>query len=188
MKAMDLRLARSSSEAYLYMARQPCEGCGSAGLVADRSASEIVDDVLARRYWGACGQCGAAREFVFRVPDEPSAAVAGDQGFGDSRPSELLDPGEWLEIADALLARIPVSPAGLTDAQRREAYADLDAGAAALEEVLKFVPAGAASVSPFAFWTERGRRFSLDARWRFDTERLRDSLAEVRAAQRDFAS
>jgi hypothetical protein len=87
-------------------------------------------------------------------------------------------------MADGILARIPESPAGLTDAQRRAAYADLDAGAAALEEVLKFVPAGADAVSPFAFWTERGRRFSLDSRWRFNAEGLRDSLAQVRAAQR----
>ncbi|GAA4512045.1 hypothetical protein GCM10023191_077110 [Actinoallomurus oryzae] len=184
---MGLRLARSSSEAYLYMARQPCEACGTAGFHPARSASEIVEDTLARRYEGACERCGASREFVFRVPDEPFAPVTAEQGFGDSRPSELLDPGEWLEMADGILAAIPVSPAGLTDAQRREAYADLDAGAAALEEVLKFVPAGADSVSPFAFWTERGRRISLDSRWRFNAEGLRDSLSKVRAAQRSFA-
>lgn len=184
---MSLRLARSSSEAYLYMARRPCEHCGTADFLPDRSASEIVGDVLARRYEGACKQCGTPREFVFRVPDEPSAPVTAERGFGDSRPSELLDPGEWLEMADAILAAIPVSPAGLTDAQRREAYADLDAGAAALEEVLKFVRDGDDSVSPFAFWTERGRRFSLDSRWRFNAERLRGSLANVRTTQQTFA-
>ncbi|GLY83234.1 hypothetical protein [Actinoallomurus iriomotensis] len=184
---MRLRLARSAPEAYLYMARQPCEACGMTGFQSERSASEIVDGTLTRRYEGACGRCGAVREFVFRVPDEGLAAVTPEQGFGDSRPSELLDPGEWLEMADGILARIPESPAGLTDAQRRAAYADLDAGAAALEEVLKFVPAGADAVSPFAFWTERGRRFSLDSRWRFNAEGLRDSLAQVRAAQRSFS-
>jgi hypothetical protein len=184
---MGFRLARSTAEAYLYMARQPCEACGTTGFLSARSASEIVDGVLTRRYEGTCERCGAAREFVFRVPDGPSAAVTVEQGFGDSRPSELLDPGEWLEMADGILAAIPASPVGLTDAQRREAYADLEAGAAALEEVLKFVPAGADSVSPFAFWTERGRRFSLDSRWRFNAEGLRDSLAQVRAAQQSFS-
>ncbi|CNE56597.1 Uncharacterised protein [Mycobacterium tuberculosis] len=182
-----LRLARSSAEAQLYMFRQPCGTCGTTGFLWDRSSSEIIDDVPARRYEGACEQCGAAREFVFRVPDDPSAPVTPEQGFGDSGPSELLDPGEWLEIADALLARIPVSAAGLSDAERREAYANLDAGATALEEVLKFLRPGADSVSPFAFWTERGRRFGLDSRWRFEAERLRDGLANVRAAQREFA-
>ncbi|MFB9833647.1 hypothetical protein [Actinoallomurus acaciae] len=157
------------------------------GFLPERSASEIVDDALTRRYEGACGHCGTSRGFVFRVPDAPFDSVDVGPGFGDDRPSELLDPGEWLEMADAILARIPESPAGLTDAQRREAYADLDAGAAALEEVLKFVRDGADSVSPFSFWTERGRRFSLDSRWRFDAERLRDGLANVRAAQQRFS-
>lgn len=181
------RLARSSSEAHLYMARQPCGACGTTRFLPDRSASEIAGEVRTRRYEGACEGCGAAREFVFRMPDDPSAWVTAGEGFGDSRPSELLDPGEWLEMADGLLARIPVSPAGLTDAQRRDAYADLEAGAMALEEVLKFVREGADEVSPFAFWTERGRRFSLDSRWRFDAEGLRGSLASVRAAQQEFA-
>jgi hypothetical protein len=184
---MSLRLARTNSEAYLYMSRQPCETCGVSGFQPERSASETVDGVLARRYMGACPSCGLWREFVFRVPDNPSVPVDDGRSFGDERPSELLDPGEWLELSDAMLTEVPDSPVGLTDAQRRAAYGALEAGIAALEEVRKFVRPGADSVSPFAFWTERGRRLSLDSRWRFDAERLRGTLENARAALAGFA-
>lgn len=184
---MSLRLARTASEAYLYMARQPCEHCGAGGFEPERSASEVVDGTLARRYSGACPSCGMWREFVFRVPDDASAPLDDGSSFGDSTPSELLDPGEWLELADAMFAQVPDSPVGLTDEQRREAYGALSAGVAALAEVVKFIRPGADSVSPFAFWTERGRRLSLDSRWRFDAERLRGDLADARAVLSGFA-
>lgn len=184
---MGLRLARTSSEAYLYLSRQPCESCGAAGFVPHRSASEVVDGVLTRRYMGACPSCGGWRDFAFRVPDDPSVPLDDGRSFGDETPSELLDPGEWLELADAMFEQVPGSPVGLTEAERREAWAVLDAGISALREVIKFIRPGADTVSPFAFWTERGRLFSLDYRWRFDAERLRGDLADARSVSARFA-
>ena len=61
---------------------------------------------------------------MFRLPDEILLPV-GPLRYGDHRPSELLDPGEWVEVSDA-----------------RARQGDLPVAIAALEEALKFIPAG----------------------------------------------
>jgi hypothetical protein len=119
------RLARTPLEAHLYVDLRPCD-CGETRFERAATVVQLPDGDLGRRYAGDCAGCGRAREFVFRLPDEPLAEPA---GFGGSEPSHLLDPGEWLWVAE-----------------RFAAGGRLAAAADAVEEVLKFAPPGAVEV------------------------------------------
>jgi hypothetical protein len=124
--------ARTNSEAHLYMDLHPC-ACG--GIAFDRHSAVITDgDALCSRYSGACKACGARREFVFELPETFRAIRHDHVEFGGADPSRLLDPGEWMAVADQRAKRNPGT---------RE---DLDIARAAVEEVLKFAPAGAERV------------------------------------------
>ncbi|SCL21501.1 hypothetical protein GA0070616_2319 [Micromonospora nigra] len=164
---MILPPSRSIAEAHLYMDLRPCR-CGQARF-ARRSAVVALDDGdLASRYSGECDGCGQHREFTFRLPAEP---VAGPQGmrYGGDAPSQLIDPGEWLTVAEAY-ARSVTAPV-------QQAEPDLLRAIAALDEVMKFIPHGEDAVPVHAF-TDRGRDVQLREPGRF----RRDRLAAVRAA------
>ncbi|MEO3744023.1 hypothetical protein [Plantactinospora sp. B5E13] len=168
---MTLRLARTSAEAYLYMELHPCDVCGEADFEPDNAVVSAEED-LASRYTGACPSCGTEREFMFRIPQQPSLPDPEEPQFGADRPSELLDPGEWLWVADLIARSVPADPAGLSVQQRRDARVDLRGAAAAVGEVLKFVPPGAEAVPPEAFRTDRGREVYQAEPGRFRTARL----------------
>lgn len=176
--AASLPVMRTVDEADLYFDLHGCPRCGSvdtswnSGLVAG-------DGGLARRYSGSCGECGLEREFVFGVP-EPALVppVAARVFFGADEPSQVLDAGEWLWVADLVASRTPEDPAGAAHA--------LAVAAAAVEEIMKFAPDGADRVPEDAFWSVRGRRVRAEDPGRFEVDRLavvRDSyhaqLAEL---------
>ena len=105
--------------------------------------------------------------------------------FGDDRPSELLDPGEWLAVADAYASTGPADTSQLDPESARRLDADLATAVAALDEVLKFVPAGADAVPVEAFWSDRGRAVHAAEPGRFRAIRLRavrDAYADLRPA------
>ncbi|ASW58066.1 hypothetical protein [Plantactinospora sp. KBS50] len=149
-------LARTSAEAHLYMDLHPCQ-CGAGGFARDSAVIALADGDLASRYTGDCGGCGRPREFLFRLPAETMIPAAGRFSYGDTRASELLDPGEWLWVADAYAGTAPADPADLPAEQRVRAGAALHRAAAAVDEVLKFVPAGADEAPTAAVTSERGR-------------------------------
>jgi hypothetical protein len=153
-------LARTSAEAHLYMDFTPCEACGYLGF-SGTHASMLVDGRVQSRYEGLCPRCGTERRFVFRVPDELRLPRQHEIEFGDRVPSELLDPGEWLVIADLASRRAPAP-----DAQ------DLQLAAAAIDEVVKFIPEGADAVPPEAFRTDTGRGRYAKEPGRFRRRRL----------------
>jgi len=157
--------ARTRDEAQLYLDLHPCERCGSID-VAWESALVSAEGALARSYFGRCPGCGVEREVVFRLPDVRTQKNAADLvHFGGPEPSELLDPGEWLWVADLSAANVPVD--GGLAARRALAIA-----AAAMDEILKFVPPGADRVPAAAFWSERGLRLRDQEPGRFRRERL----------------
>ncbi|HEY0992266.1 MAG TPA: hypothetical protein VGD80_34680 [Kofleriaceae bacterium] len=158
--------ARTNSEAHLYMDLNPC-GCG--GIDFERHSAVITEgDALCSRYSGACKSCGARREFVFELP-ETFRPIRGDHiEFGGDDPSRLLDPGEWLAVAEFHARRNP----GTRD--------DLDIARAAVEEVLKFAPAGAERVPDDAFRSERGRAVRDREPGRFRRARLEAVLGAYR--------
>lgn len=157
--------ARTNAEAHLYMDLRPCS-CGAPDF--DRKSTVITDGgVLCSRYAGPCRSCGAAREFVFELPD-PIRPIRDEIELGGSDPSRLLDAGEWLAVADAHARRQPGT--------RR----DLDTARAAIEEVLKLVPAGAERVPDDAFTTAHGRAVRDAEPGRFRRVRLEAVLGAYR--------
>lgn len=162
---MDLKLARTRDEALLYLDLHPCERCGSVE-VAWETALVSADGELGRSYHGRCADCGNEREYVFRVPEPRSVPLSGGPVvFGGGTPSELLDAGEWLWVSDLTAGDVPVD-------DLEEARRTLGIAAAAIDEALKFVPAGAAAVPAAALWSDRGREVYAADPGRFERERL----------------
>jgi hypothetical protein len=158
----------------LYMQLHPCEQCGSRD--AEWSNALTSDEgEPARRYWTDCPGCGTRREFVFRLPERPLLPPPhGPIVLGGDEPSQLLDAGEWLWLAD-LCARAAV-PVRVEDGGRPQfddaGRESLELAVAAMNEVLKFIPEDGESVPPTGFWTDRGREVRQSEPGRFRRERL----------------
>jgi hypothetical protein len=106
--------------------------------------------------------------------------VRGWPTFGGPEPSELLDAGQWLQVADSAVAVVPTDPV--------EAGKVLAVAQAAIAEVIKFVPAGADAVPEDEFWTPEGQAVREAEPGRFRLERLliaRDTYHELGWELRD---
>jgi hypothetical protein len=174
------RLARSVEEAYLYLDLHPCP-CGGDDARRD-SAVRVVDEQWTTRYTCVCAACGAARAVDFREPGTPVRPPAGGWA-ADPTPSELVDAGQWLWVSDTF-GSVPADPDGLTAEQVGQARQDLALAAAALDEVLKFVPDGLDEVPGAGFWTEQGEQLWGAQRHRF----TRQSLEHTRDSYRALAA
>jgi hypothetical protein len=137
---------------------------------------------LASRYRGRCPSCDTEREFVFRIPEDVLFPPEDRIRYGDDRPSELIDAGEWVWLADYITTRIPADPAEIPAEDRARVRYDLTAAVAAMEEALKFVPAGADRLPPDALWTDRGREVYQARPSRF----IRGVLGAVRDAYQEL--
>jgi hypothetical protein len=171
---MALPVARTRDEAHLYLDLRPCD-CGSVETEWE-SGVVAVDAALAIAYSGTCSACGNAREFVFALP-EHEVPPEEFPTFGGPEPSQLLDAGEWLWVADLTAGNVPPGDA---DAARQA----LTIARAAVEEVLKFIPDGQDDLPDQAFWSERGARVREEEPRRFGRERL----MIVRDTYRDLAA
>ncbi|MEH1130500.1 hypothetical protein [Micromonospora sp. CPCC 206061] len=178
---MALLLERSVEEAHLYMAMHPCDVCGESEFEC-RSAVIMAEGDLASRYEGECDGCGTAREFVFRLPE--TVSLPGQRlRFGGPEPSELLDAGEWLWVAGNFAAIEPLGDlAELTVEDLAAARADLGGAVAAMDEVLKFLPAGAEEPPDEAFWSEHGKRVRAERPGDLRRERLEARRAKYEEA------
>jgi hypothetical protein len=164
-------LARTVAEAHLYMELNPCEVCGEQRF-EPTAAVILVDGELCSRYTGECPQCGTIREFTFRLPDETPIPNEAEPSFGSGQPSELLDAGEWLWVADQIARRVPAEPDGMSADERWQAGLDVRTAAAAIAEARRFVPAGADAVPAGSLRSARGREVYAAEPGRFDVERL----------------
>lgn len=179
---MALPLARTNAEAHLFMDLRPCR-CGEVTFDRQSVVVEAEGD-LASHYSGPCARCGVPREFLFRLPEHILVPAADEVRFGGDDPSELLDPGEWLWVADAYAGRGPAEISQLGDDERSAAREDLATAAAAMEEVLKFIPPGADAVPTSGFWSDRGRAVHASEPGRFRRSRLeavRDTYRQLLA-------
>ena len=182
---MALPVARTRDEAHLYMDMRPCVTCGKSEVHWD-TALTTDDGSPARRYTGTCPGCGSAREFIFRLPIRPLLPRPGDVVlFGAEEPSELLDAGEWLYVAD-ICAQAAVGgpdrePGPILTPEARES---LIVAIAAMDEVLKFIADGRDEVPRGGFWSDRGRRLRQTEPGRF----CRRRLLSVRNSYRDALS
>jgi hypothetical protein len=175
-----LPLARTNLEAHLYMDLHPC-ACGESAFDRASAVVEAGGD-LASRYSGACARCGAEREFRFRIPERILMPIAGEVRFGGESPSELLDAGMWLWVADRYASRYPADPRRLDGPERRHARRDLATATAAVDEVVKFIPAGGEAVPDAAFWSAQGLAVRADEPGRF----YRDRLEAVRGTYQEL--
>jgi hypothetical protein len=157
-------IARSLQEAGLYVELRPCE-CGAAG---DLTFSVIErEGELVVVYQGDCPGCGRSRRFEFRIPAEPVAGPA----YGGQEPSEIVDAGEFLWYSDRATEQAFRLSADSDDAAVARGRSALEVAIAALDEVLKFVPAGADAVPRDVIASEVGQavydadpdRFGRDA-------------------------
>jgi hypothetical protein len=175
-----LPYARTPREAHLAMSMSPCP-CGAAD-IPTTGAFFVIDGVSVRRYSGTCTSCGRPREFLYRLPDMPLVAPPGQVRFGDGAPSELLDPGVWLGVADHYARLSPFDASGLDAAGRRAARHNVATAVAAMDEVLAFLPPGAAAVPASAFFSPTGRAIRDREPGRFGRARLeavRDTYREI---------
>ncbi|GAA1572252.1 hypothetical protein GCM10009789_27260 [Kribbella sancticallisti] len=163
-------IARTDDEALLYLDLQPCPDCGSIDTPWEQGLSD-EDGELVSSYYGICSGCQAEREYLFGLPEHETAGPF--PNFGGPEPSELLDAGQWLQVADRSAESVPED--------RDEATVVLRIARAAVEEVLKFVPPGTDAVPAEAFWTDEGAAVRTAGPDRFRLERL----LVIRDAYRD---
>jgi hypothetical protein len=178
---MALRLARTNEEAHAYMRINACPACGEHRFEPTSSVIMLEGD-LASRYQGRCPRCDTEREFLFRIPEEILFPLGDRVRYGDDRPSELIDAGGWMWLSDHISAPIPAEPAKLPTDMWESCRYDLTAAVAAVEEALKFVPAGADQVPLDALWTDVGRQVYQRRPGRF----LRGVLTAVRDAYQEL--
>jgi hypothetical protein len=176
-------VARSSAECHLYIALHPC-ACGEHELTTQHKLIQGAGDLVAQ-YWGTCPRCGIARAFAFPLdPEMPPI-----DSFGGTAPSRIICPGEFALRSDQLASRWPADPRAIEPARRAQAREDLAWSIRALEEVVKFVPAGADAVPAAAFTSMQGRAAFDAESGRFRTIRLQARLGAFRQllAQLDAA-
>lgn len=160
---MPLPVARTRDEAHLYLDLTPCDACGSTETEWQHGQA-MIDSELASCYDGVCANCGAEREYFFGLPAQEIAA-GNFPTFGGPEPSELLDAGRWLELADQVAGDVPLDD---SEAARHT----LAIAAAAVAETLKFIPPDLDAVPDQAFWTAEGRRVRDAEPGRFRRDRL----------------
>lgn len=173
-----LPVARTRDEAHLYMDLHGCPRCGAVDVSWQEELTD-EDGALGSRYHGPCGGCGQPREFVFALPARPTpprpGAVVTFGASGDT--SALFDAGQWLAIADMLTLA-----AGL-DVPAAERTESLALAIGCVEEVLKFLPAGASAAPGTAFWSAAGRAEHDRDRVRFTRDALDRRRADLVARQ-----
>ncbi|MGW7481591.1 hypothetical protein ACWGH8_23680 [Nonomuraea muscovyensis] len=171
---MPFAVARTRDEAHLYLDLHPCV-CGSVETTWETTLTQSRGELVSR-YSGGCADCGRLREFLFALPERET--LTGEfPTFGGSEPSQLLDAGEWLWVADLTAGNVPADD----PAAARQA---LTIATAAVEEVVKFVPPGQDEVPDEAFWSAQGRGVRAAEPGRFALDRL----LVVRDTYRDLAA
>jgi hypothetical protein len=145
--------ARTNAEKHLYMDLHPC-ACGEKRFEPKISLLDRGGPLVSV-YEGRCKGCGEIRRFEFKLPDKivpPGKGVV----YGSSQASMIIDPGQFLALADSNAKVAPMSVAGLDDAERMRAQRRMAIAIAAIEEVIKFIPPNEDRVPANAFYTEFG--------------------------------
>jgi len=175
---------RTNAEAHLYMDLHPCPDCGTSEFDRDNALVERGGELVSV-FDGACRGCGKQRSFEFAIADDLTPA-AGDAYWGGSRPSAIICPGQFLSLADDCAHRVPAAVDGLDDATLARARRDLETAIVAMEEVLKFIPAGRDDVPRHAFQSAVGKALLLAEPGRFRRVRLEAVIGAYRGLASGF--
>jgi hypothetical protein len=178
---MALPLARTPKESHLYIELHACE-CGERDVKHRSHATGQGEGYWTSHYDLTCPGCGADREFVFRVPEWPLNV----RGFGGPEPSEIIDAGQWLIIADVAAGSVPAAPSR-APRERDEQRESMQLAVEAFEEILKFIPGREPAVPDAAFWTPEGRAERDREPGRFRRPRLEVVLRTYRNILADLA-
>jgi hypothetical protein len=158
-------IARSLQEAELFVELHPCD-CGQ-GIELDFSLVKR-DGRLVAVYQGECSGCGPERRFEFVIPEDSVGGAA----YGGPEPSSIIDAGEFLWYSDRAAERAQLTSTTNGETELADARSALDVALAALEEVGKFLPAGADTLPRDAIPSDLGRAVSDANPDRFQRERL----------------
>jgi hypothetical protein len=169
-------VARSASECHLYIELHPCS-CGEPP-EPGRHRLQSRDDGLVAVYEMTCRRCGATHRVEFAMGDE----IAPLGAFGGQTPSQIIDPGEFLAVADAAAQQVPADADRLDDAGRGRARSWINRAAAAVAEALKFIPAGEDRVPRGALRSVQGAALYEQEPGRFRRSRLEAVLQAYRDA------
>jgi hypothetical protein len=174
---------RSHNEAMVYVVLRDCPACGEQ-IRAITDELEVRDGAVLTEYTAVCQRCGNTDSYVFRLPEDDPRSGTDGVDYGRAEASKIVDAGEWLGFADRVATGGPVESAGLTPEERADAALSLTAAAAAVREVLKFIPPGEDRVPLAAIWTDRGK-----AEFAREPGRMRRARMEVlEAAYRESAA
>ncbi len=178
--------ARTLDEAHLYMDLTACP-CGETDF--EREEEILSYDPPVVGFTGFCSGCGRPRRFTFLLADVPDAEADQPAWATGDDPSTIVDAGQWLVVAHGLAAAADQARvAGPLDHERvAVVYGLLHSTAAAVDEVLKFLPPGADAVPDGAFWTEAGRAMRMRGPEWFTRDALRAVQAERWQEATDFA-
>ncbi|UWZ34609.1 hypothetical protein Drose_25730 [Dactylosporangium roseum] len=177
-------VARSAWECQLFLTLADCPACGGVGL----SMTEFTAGREILTYTARCATCAQPRTFRFRPSDEPEPVYP---AFGGAGPSQIIDAGQFLDIAERSADLVPADPAEFDEAHVAvdppmtldDAYEQLTIAVAAVEEALKFVPAGAARIPRSALWAASSlARYDQEPEI-FERDVLDAVLAELAQAQ-----
>ncbi|MGW7365291.1 hypothetical protein ACWGI8_18070 [Streptomyces sp. NPDC054841] len=161
--------ARSSLEAHLYMDLHPCE-CGGSDFDRRNRLEQHGDD-LVTVYEGTCRKCGRNRLFTFLMADEiPPPPPA----FGGPQPSQVIDPGEFAEVADRVSRHAGLEMLNSPESEHHKYRGAMAYALAAVEEVSKFIPPGQDAVPASAFTSAAGK-----ARYERDPGKFRRDILEI---------
>jgi len=129
-------------------------------------------------YEDRCDRC--ARSWAFEFALDPEAAPIGK--FGGDRPSQIVDAGQFLAVADAAARAVSGDVSALDDLSRQRARALMLRAVAAVEEVLKFIPPGGDRVAADSLFSAMGKQMYLAEPGRFRKSRLEVVLGVYRQA------
>lgn len=167
-------VARTRHEAAAFLGVAACD-CGERGAAWADTPVTLPDGAAGVRWSGRCAGCGRERAYVFRlppwpqdVPDEEDVVVYGNDG----RTSELLDPAEWLLVAERNVSSVPRDPERLQGAGRTHAWDRLRAASAALYEALRFRTWPETRIPAEAIRSDIGQRWLAEEPERFDVARI----------------
>jgi uncharacterized protein YjbI with pentapeptide repeats len=167
---------------------RPCSACGDHRPVEWHAGGRGTTWTLR----GACPRCATRSSLEFVCDRDPIAASHAELELGGSEPSTILDPHTLVAEIDRLIPTIAVRPGVLADPQWSANWARLARLRTALNELAKFLPAGAEMIAVDGAASrdqrqrpERYARAWIEAeraRWAEIADRLAADFARIAAA------